>query len=205
MRVSVVGGGPRATHASYGFFFFQAEDGIRDLTVTGVQTCALPISLDHRAEAPAAGAWAVRWLEGRPAAEAQSVANRFRLALAYYVGGRVDDAQRVLEGLASERAPGPPDYATTRWISVITGDSPDPVTLQGFLGVVAARQQQRAEALRADRALQAMSPRYLYGRNTMWRARVQALLGGGGGAGAPVEGGVAQGDPAGGAVDLFPS
>src|SRR2546421_12615618 len=27
------------------FFFFQAEDGIRDLIVTGVQTCALPISL----------------------------------------------------------------------------------------------------------------------------------------------------------------
>src|SRR6266496_4854582 len=26
------------------FFFFQAEDGIRDLYVTGVQTCALPIS-----------------------------------------------------------------------------------------------------------------------------------------------------------------
>src|SRR2546430_2075044 len=29
---------------AYVFFFFQAEDGIRDLTVTGVQTCALPIS-----------------------------------------------------------------------------------------------------------------------------------------------------------------
>src|SRR5688572_31467181 len=28
---------------SFFFFFFQAEDGIRDLTVTGVQTCALPI------------------------------------------------------------------------------------------------------------------------------------------------------------------
>src|SRR3712207_7035421 len=28
------------------FFFFQAEDGIRDIGVTGVQTCALPIS--HR-------------------------------------------------------------------------------------------------------------------------------------------------------------
>src|SRR2546430_9151441 len=27
----------------YLIFFFQAEDGIRDLTVTGVQTCALPI------------------------------------------------------------------------------------------------------------------------------------------------------------------
>src|SRR3972149_308933 len=29
------------------FFFLQAQDGIRDLTVTGVQTCALPISGQH--------------------------------------------------------------------------------------------------------------------------------------------------------------
>src|SRR5690349_23913664 len=29
------------------FFFFQAEDGIRDLYVTGVQTCALPICRPH--------------------------------------------------------------------------------------------------------------------------------------------------------------
>src|SRR5947208_10246005 len=29
------------------FFFFQAEDGIRDDLVTGVQTCALPISAHH--------------------------------------------------------------------------------------------------------------------------------------------------------------
>src|SRR3712207_9475260 len=29
--------------ACYYFFFFQAEDGIRDIGVTGVQTCALPI------------------------------------------------------------------------------------------------------------------------------------------------------------------
>src|SRR5690606_40118275 len=29
----------------YKLFFFQAEDGIRDFHVTGVQTCALPISL----------------------------------------------------------------------------------------------------------------------------------------------------------------
>src|SRR5260370_1998720 len=28
----------------FNFFFFQAEDGIRDSSVTGVQTCALPIS-----------------------------------------------------------------------------------------------------------------------------------------------------------------
>src|SRR3712207_9334211 len=29
------------------FFFFQAEDGIRDIGVTGVQTCALPIFLNQ--------------------------------------------------------------------------------------------------------------------------------------------------------------
>src|SRR2546427_10295591 len=50
------------------FFFFQAEDGIRDLTVTGVQTCALPISprvagphpLCLRARRDAAGSMARR-------------------------------------------------------------------------------------------------------------------------------------------------
>src|SRR3989441_2740936 len=36
------------------FFFFQAEDGIRDKLVTGVQTCALPISMP--------GAWKLRWI-----------------------------------------------------------------------------------------------------------------------------------------------
>src|SRR3989440_5013972 len=34
-------------HTGLDFFFFQAEDGIRDLIVTGVQTCALPISRIH--------------------------------------------------------------------------------------------------------------------------------------------------------------
>src|SRR2546421_5997580 len=33
----------RLSHVLFFFFFFQAEDGIRDLIVTGVQTCALPI------------------------------------------------------------------------------------------------------------------------------------------------------------------
>src|SRR2546425_7896039 len=39
------------------FFFFQAEDGIRDKLVTGVQTCALPISVEKQTPQtePAAG------------------------------------------------------------------------------------------------------------------------------------------------------
>src|SRR5256885_9988545 len=34
-------------YAKSWFFFFQAEDGIRDYKVTGVQTCALPIFDEH--------------------------------------------------------------------------------------------------------------------------------------------------------------
>src|SRR5256886_12003798 len=46
---SVIGVGfSYQTADSIGLFFFQAEDGIRDLTVTGVQTCALPILLALR-------------------------------------------------------------------------------------------------------------------------------------------------------------
>src|SRR5256886_5720170 len=49
-------------------FFFQAEDGIRDLTVTGVQTCALPISINgasnvRRVRSATALGIAVVWVE----------------------------------------------------------------------------------------------------------------------------------------------
>src|SRR2546430_13227280 len=50
-----------------GFFFFQAEDGIRDLTVTGVQTCALPISIAScHTDSLIARAADVTLKEGRP-------------------------------------------------------------------------------------------------------------------------------------------
>src|SRR5437016_13230596 len=39
----------------FSFFFFQAEDGIRDWSVTGVQTCALPISRPWRDSARSRG------------------------------------------------------------------------------------------------------------------------------------------------------
>src|SRR3712207_7572677 len=39
----------------YFFFFFQAEDGIRDIGVTGVQTCALPIWLCQEHSESSAG------------------------------------------------------------------------------------------------------------------------------------------------------
>src|SRR2546422_8177266 len=48
------------------FFFFQAEDGIRDVAVTGVQTCALPIS-DQHARPPGGSAVGRRGRSRRPA------------------------------------------------------------------------------------------------------------------------------------------
>src|SRR3712207_6949302 len=58
------------------FFFFQAEDGIRDIGVTGVQTCALPISvdgLDVRAVAGLRHREATRQLGGEDVAQVLAV------------------------------------------------------------------------------------------------------------------------------------
>src|SRR2546430_3026979 len=66
------------------FFFFQAEDGIRDLTVTGVQTCALPIC---RARPQAAD------LEEREEARRHVAPHRLELV----------DASRVQELLDADR------------------------------------------------------------------------------------------------------
>src|SRR5690348_6191478 len=49
---------------SYVFFFFQAEDGIRDGRVTGVQTCALPISAATKIAPGESGLLALDWNNG---------------------------------------------------------------------------------------------------------------------------------------------
>src|SRR5258708_22380180 len=51
-HVASTGTSNRLKSASSVFFFFQAEDGIRDDLVTGVQTCALPISAQNLSPAP---------------------------------------------------------------------------------------------------------------------------------------------------------
>src|SRR6266581_8392218 len=70
------------------FFFFQAEDGIRDGRVTGVQTCALPISC----VAAPVGTSAM-WSHSIPAVLALTVA----LSLGCYLGTR-DRALALLVG-----------------------------------------------------------------------------------------------------------
>jgi len=71
--------------------------------------------------------------------------------------------------------------------------------------VLAARQGRRADALRFDRTLQAINPRYIYGRHTMWRARIHSVLGEPDTAVALVQEAFAQGYPRGGVMHLFPS
>src|SRR2546425_4272943 len=59
------------------FFFFQAEDGIRDKLVTGVQTCALPIcSGGRRSASPAARASGRRRLARRGTRRAERLLPR---------------------------------------------------------------------------------------------------------------------------------
>src|SRR5207244_6494030 len=75
-------------------FFFQAEDGIRDDLVTGVQTCALPISLRHLKGLPfvdgdrvvlmgwSHGGWTT--LEAIASRRYRSSPDQFRAAIAFY-------------------------------------------------------------------------------------------------------------------------
>src|SRR2546429_6039522 len=71
-------------------FFFQAEDGIRDVAVTGVQTCALPICARRTQwalRARRAAAWlALLWPAVSPVAQAGD--ERFDLVI---VHGRIID------------------------------------------------------------------------------------------------------------------
>src|SRR6266436_452532 len=73
-------------------FFFQAEDGIRDVAVTGVQTCALPISRKPgpRRDPVVAAAWCGGLLSRCARPEAQGRGHRSRVAAAHLgdAGGR---------------------------------------------------------------------------------------------------------------------
>src|SRR2546422_7327775 len=60
-------------------FFFQAEDGIRDVAVTGVQTCALPISPRPAAADKVVEQRMGALLESLPAREQEILAMRFGL------------------------------------------------------------------------------------------------------------------------------
>src|SRR5207247_2745905 len=91
-------------------FFFQAEDGIRDPLVTGVQTCALPIfesdgKDDIRAMAHAAKAAGLEYIAITDHSQSLAMANGLdeRRALAHALRVRAVDAEGPEIGRASCR------------------------------------------------------------------------------------------------------
>src|SRR3712207_9378344 len=74
------------------FVFFQAEDGIRDIGVTGVQTCALPIYPQRPT--------------GRPAGAAEQLARLRRVVWVGLQAGRVPAAPLGRHGRPDGRVPG---------------------------------------------------------------------------------------------------
>src|SRR3712207_8944527 len=86
------------------FFFFQAEDGIRDIGVTGVQTCALPIS---SALLPPASTLGVRNMRGRLAGRVPRAGRRTDPWRADEAGAWGSEERRVGE---EGRSPWAPDH-----------------------------------------------------------------------------------------------
>ncbi len=74
-------------------------------------------------------------------------------------------------------------YHARRWeqsktvFEKLAPDEHDDIFIYGFLGVIAAREGNRTEALRISKWLEELDRPYLFGRNTVWRARIAAQLG----------------------------
>jgi len=110
------------------------------------------------------------WLAVRARSDSTSPLQHYLVAVTAFTAGRLDEARREFEFLP--RTPGGP-IDSHGWLN----SPPEQLDYIGYLGAIAARQQNRREALRRDSELAALTRRYLYGRHTMWRARIHALLG----------------------------
>jgi hypothetical protein len=86
-----------------------------------------------------------------------------------YWAGRWNEARELFAGLLSEV----PDSGAP-WHGVGTASDFDYL---GFLGVIAAREGHRDDALRFNERLEAIRRPYLFGYPTFWRAKIAALLG----------------------------
>src|SRR5690606_41197690 len=84
-------------------FFFQAEDGIRDFHVTGVQTCALPILVTTEFEAQEDGGTLIRMTVRFSSREARDAATRTGMATGMEAGyERLDGVLATREDSRSE-------------------------------------------------------------------------------------------------------
>jgi tetratricopeptide (TPR) repeat protein len=79
------------------------------------------------------------------------------LGITLYYAREWEEARKLFEELAKE--------------------SPDDLNHRGYLGVIAARQGNREEALKHSAWLENLNRPYLLGSHTLWRARIAAVLG----------------------------
>jgi TolB-like protein len=100
---------------------------------------------------------AADWYRGRSGDEAGRDDNRARHGEALYRAEHWPEAEAVFAALAAEK--------------------PADVNAKGWLGVIAARQGQSAEAHRISAELGALAPKYLFGIDALWRAQFAAILG----------------------------
>ena len=111
----------------------------------------------HAAAAADAANRAIDWYRGRPPEEQATSSSRYALARALYLVARWSDARTAFERLASER--------------------PDDVNYLTYVGALAARRGDRAEAMRISTRLDSLRQPYLRGRHTLGRARIAAVSG----------------------------
>ena len=99
---------------------------------------------------------AAAWYSSRPTEEAQTETHRQQLADALYAAERWEQAGAVVHELAAE--------------------FPDNLGYQGRLGVLAARNGDQEKAAMISKWLEQLDRPYLRGVNTLWRARIAAVL-----------------------------
>src|SRR3989442_15683722 len=96
------------------FFFFQAEDGIRDADVTGVQTCALPILGRARSTTPSVSRWVSGSSPGsatsRPRRQAVARERMFQPELEALDRERLERRSEERRGGEEGRSRGSPDH-----------------------------------------------------------------------------------------------
>jgi predicted Zn-dependent protease len=100
---------------------------------------------------------AYEWHESRSPGDAGSESGRFDLAQTLYQDGRLEEAKGLVEELAAE--------------------FPQNVDYLGYLGAIAARQEDRETADQITARLRDFEQPYLRGQHTLWRARIASLLG----------------------------
>jgi tRNA A-37 threonylcarbamoyl transferase component Bud32/tetratricopeptide (TPR) repeat protein len=100
---------------------------------------------------------AISWYQNRTQREMEPERLRFEFAQTLFAAERWAEANAIIDELAA--------------------DDPKNLNYQGYLGSLAARQDNFEEATRIDRALADLDDQYLGGLNHAWRARIAAVMG----------------------------